>query len=238
MKEINGCDKTSISALRDFQKEIGIIFEREELLITAFTHSSYVNDNAWKSIQDYERLEFLGDAVLQITVSRFLYDKFPEIPEGELSKLRAAAVCEPSLAEIASDLNFGDLMILGKGEEKFGGRNRASILADMFEAFLGAVYLDKGIDEVNSFLEKVMFGKIKDGDFSQVIDYKTELQEFIQKDHAGILSYEITSEEGPSHNKVFVADVLLDGKVIGNGSGKSKKEAEKMAAKNAYIDLT
>lgn len=234
---MNGISKKKLEVIIEFQNKIGIQFEKPELLVTAFTHSSYVNDHPKKGLVDYERLEFLGDAVLQITISKFLYDKYPDLPEGELSKRRAMVVCEESLASISNDLHFNEVMILGRGEEKFGGRNKASILADMFEALLGAIYLEKGMDVVEDFLARFMFGKINGGDFSHVMDYKTALQEFVQKDHIGELSYEIVLEEGPSHDKDFEAHVFLDGVVIGKGFGKSKKNAQKMAAQNALEKL-
>lgn len=236
-KQLNGLSRAKLAVLHDFQNKIGINFENEELLVTAFTHSSYVNDHASQKLADYERLEFLGDAVLQIIISRHLYDKYPDMPEGELTKLRAMVVCEESLAAISNELKFSEVMILGRGEAKFGGRQKASILADMFEAVLGAIYLEKGLEVAEEFLSKVMYPKINDGDFSHVMDYKTALQEYVQKDHIGVLSYKIVFEEGPSHDKNFEAHVFLDEKVIGKGFGKSKKNAEKVAAKDALNKL-
>ena len=171
-KELNNRAKENL--FKDFQHTIGISMENEKLLKQAFTHSSYVNEHRRKPFEDNERLEFLGDAVLELTVSQFLYKKYPTMTEGELTKLRAAIVCEPSLVSFANELHFGKLVLLGKGEEMTGGRERPALLADVFEAFIGALYLDQGIETVISFLEKVVFPKINAGAFSHVMDYKSQ----------------------------------------------------------------
>ncbi|CAM3699772.1 ribonuclease III [Mesobacillus zeae] len=215
---------------REFQETIGIQFKNERLLKHAFTHSSYVNEHRRKPYEDNERLEFLGDAVLELTVSRFLFEKYPMMSEGELTKLRAAVVCEPSLVSFAHELSFGKLVLLGKGEEMTGGRTRPALLADVFEAFIGALYLDQGIETVTAFLEKVVFPKIDAGAFSHVMDFKSQLQELVQRDGAGILEYRIMEETGPAHNRVFESRVSLDGEELGTGKGRSKKEAEQHAA--------
>lgn len=215
------------------QKKINVQFNNEELLKQAFTHSSYVNEHRKKSYEDNERLEFLGDAVLELTVSRFLYTKYATMSEGELTKLRAAIVCEPSLVEFANELEFGKVVLLGKGEELTGGRERPALLADVFEAFVGALYLDQGIDEVIKFLEKVVFPKINNGVFTHVMDYKSQLQEFIQKDGTGSVEYVIVKEIGPAHNREFVSKVYMNKKELGLGIGRSKKEAEQHAAQMA-----
>ena len=158
--------------------------------------------------------------------------------EGELTKLRAAIVCEPSLVVFANELNFGDVVLLGKGEEMTGGRMRPALLADAFEAFIGALYLDQGIETVHSFLEKVVYPKVDSGAFSHVMDFKSQLQEYIQRDRVGSLEYIVVREEGPAHNRIFVSQVVLNGDVLGEGSGKSKKEAEQYAAQQALIQLT
>jgi ribonuclease-3 len=218
---------------KDFQAKIGIQFENEKLLKQAFTHSSYVNEHRRKPYEDNERLEFLGDAVLELTVSKFLYLKYPMMSEGELTKLRAAVVCEPSLVSFAHELSFGDLVLLGKGEEMTGGRARPALLADVFEAFVGALYLDKGLDTVVGFLEKVVFPKIDSGAFSHVMDFKSQLQELVQRDGAGSIEYKILQEKGPAHNREFVSTVSLNGRELGTGTGRSKKEAEQHAAQMA-----
>jgi ribonuclease-3 len=222
---------------KDFQATIGITFEDEKLLKQAFTHSSYVNEHRRKPYEDNERLEFLGDAVLELTVSQFLYKKYPMMSEGELTKLRAAIVCEPSLVTLANELSFGKLILLGKGEELTGGRERPALLADVFEAFIGALYLDKGIEVVIDLLEKVVFPKINAGAFSHVMDYKSQLQELIQRDATGMIEYRVLQEKGPAHSKEFVSKVSLNGEELGIGTGKSKKEAEQHAAQMALAVL-
>lgn len=221
----------------NFQKKIDITFQNERLLIQAFTHSSYVNEHRRKPYEDNERLEFLGDAVLELTISQFLYRKYPEVAEGELTKLRAAIVCEASLVEFANDLQFGEVVLLGKGEEMTGGRERPALLADVFEAFIGALYLDQGLDVVIKFLQAYVYPKIETGAFSHVMDYKSQLQEVIQHEGYGQISYDIVEENGPAHNREFLSAVRLNGDIIGQGSGRSKKEAEQEAAKKALDGL-
>jgi ribonuclease-3 len=222
---------------KDLQQKIGIFFTNEKLLIQAFTHSSYVNEHRRRPQEDNERLEFLGDAVLELTVSQYLFKKFPHMSEGELTKLRAAIVCEPSLVKFANALSFGDLVLLGKGEELTGGRTRPALLADVFEAFIGALYLDQGMDAVVQFLGQTIFPKIDEGAFSHVMDFKSQLQELVQRDGIGVLEYTILEEKGPAHNKEFVSRVSLNGKELGIGVGKSKKEAEQHAAQMALGTL-
>lgn len=222
---------------KNFQDKIGIIFNDEKLLKQAFTHSSYVNEHRRKPYEDNERLEFLGDAVLELTVSKFLYNKYPLMSEGELTKLRAAIVCEPSLVSFALDLSFGELILLGKGEEMTGGRSRPALLADVFEAFIGALYLDKGIETVTEFLEKIVFPKINAGAFSHVMDYKSQLQELVQRDGVGAIEYKVIQEKGPAHNREFLSRVSLNNEVLGTGTGRSKKEAEQHAAQMALEKL-
>jgi len=222
---------------KKFQVNIGHVFANEKLLYQAFTHSSYVNEHRKKPYEDNERLEFLGDAVLELTISQYLYKKYPMMSEGELTKLRAAIVCEPSLVGFADSLSFGSLVLLGKGEEMTGGRSRPALLADVFEAFIGALYLDQGLEAVVQFLDKFVIPKVDEGAFSHVMDFKSQLQEFVQRDTKGILEYKILQEKGPAHNREFVSTVSLDGKVYGTGSGKSKKEAEQHAAQEALSKL-
>ncbi|MGG1661465.1 ribonuclease III [Brevibacillus sp. NRS-1366] len=219
------------------QEKIGVRFHDESVLRQAFTHSSYVNEQRGKRISDNERLEFLGDAVLELTVSQFLYKTFPKMSEGEMTKLRAAIVCEPSLVKFAELLNFGDLVLLGKGEELTGGRQRPALLADVFEAFVGALYLDQGVDAVFSFMEKYVYPRVDKGEFAQVTDFKSQLQEFVQQDNLGDIQYRIVEEKGPAHNREFVSEVLLNNRSLGIGSGRSKKEAEQQAAARALVIL-
>lgn len=220
-----------------FQEDIGIQFHDVQLLTTAFTHSSYVNEHRKKPSEDNERLEYLGDAVLELTVSQFLFQKYPTMSEGELTKLRAAVVCEPSLFSFAEELLFGELVLLGKGEELTGGRTRPALLADAFEAFIGALYLDQGLEVVFSFLDQFVFPKIDAGAFSHVMDYKSQLQEFVQKDGIGTIVYEVLQEKGPAHDREFQCKVALNDVELGIGEGRSKKEAEQHAAHMALQNL-
>lgn len=222
---------------RVFQRSLGTSFKNESIMVQAFTHSSYVNEHRKNPYSDNERLEFLGDAVLELAVSQFLYRHYPKMSEGELTKLRAAIVCEPSLFQFAKELAFHEVILLGKGEELTGGRERPSLLADVFEAFIGALYLDQGFDEVVRFLQKHIFPKIDKGAFSHTMDFKSQLQENVQSKDLGSLDYEIISEKGPAHNRKFISAVFLDGAKIGQGVGKSKKEAEQEAAQKALLNL-
>ncbi|HZG61123.1 MAG TPA: ribonuclease III [Anoxybacillus sp.] len=222
---------------KQLQEKIDIFFKNEKLLIQAFTHSSYVNEHRKRPHEDNERLEFLGDAVLELTISQYLFKKFPNMSEGELTKLRASIVCEPSLVKFANSLSFGELVLLGRGEELTGGRERPALLADVFEAFIGALYLDQGMEAVVQFLGKTIFPKINEGAFSHVMDYKSQLQELVQRDGIGVIEYTILQEKGPAHNKEFVSRVSLNGEELGIGVGRSKKEAEQQAAQMALEKL-
>lgn len=222
----------------DLQRELSITFNNHSLMYNAFTHSSYVNEHRRKNFTDNERLEFLGDAVLELSVSQFLYATEPGMTEGELTKLRAAIVCEPALVKFAHELGFGEYVLLGKGEEQTGGRMRPALLADVFEAFIGALYIDQGLGAVTSFLEKVVFPQVTAGAFSHVMDYKSRLQEIVQQMTNGTLEYDIIEEKGPAHSKIFVTVVKLDNENLGTGKGRSKKEAEQEAARYAITQLT
>ncbi|WP_416826876.1 ribonuclease III [Ectobacillus polymachus] len=224
-------------AFKKFQSQIGIEFTNEKLLIQAFTHSSYVNEHRKKPHEDNERLEFLGDAVLELTVSQYLFQKYPTMSEGELTKLRASIVCEPSLVQFANELSFGEFVLLGKGEEMTGGRERPALLADVFEAFIGALYLDQGLAVVWNFLTEIVYPKINEGAFSHVMDFKSQLQELIQREGNGSIEYEILHEKGPAHSREFVSHVTLNGEILGMGTGRSKKEAEQHAASEALKKL-
>ena len=211
-----------------------MVFADETLLETAFTHTSYANEHRLLKISHNERLEFLGDAVLQLIISEYLYTKYPKRPEGDLSKLRSMIVREESLAGFARDCQFDQFIKLGRGEEKSGGRNRDTILGDLFEAFLGALLLDKGVEAVKSFLYQVMIPKVEAGDFERVTDYKTKLQELLQINGDVEITYQVISETGPAHAKNFEVAVLINGRKSGQGQGRSKKLAEQEAAKNAF----
>ena len=210
-----------------------IEFADQDLLETAFTHTSYANEHRLLKISHNERLEFLGDAVLQLLISEYLYKKYPKKPEGDLSKLRAMIVREESLAGFARDCQIDEFIKLGKGEEKSGGRHRDTILGDAFEAFLGALLLDKDVATVKNFIYTVMIPKVETGDFEMITDYKTHLQELLQVNGDVDICYQVTSETGPAHDKIFEVEVLVEGTSIGKGQGRSKKLAEQEAAKNA-----
>lgn len=223
--------------VNELEEHLDIRFHDKDLLIQAFTHSSYANEYRHDDFRDNERLEFLGDAVLELAVSEYLFSTYKDVPEGHLTKLRAQIVCEPSLYHFAKKMNFGDFLRLGKGEEQSGGRERPAILADCFEAFLGALYIDKGLEDVNKFLETYVFPHIQVGAFSHGMDYKSKLQELVQKKKNHQITYEVIGEFGPSHHKEFHVQVTVNGKALGQGIGHSKKEAEQHAAKIALDQL-
>lgn len=218
------------------EERLDVKFNDQQLLMQAFTHSSYVNEQRGLR-QDNERLEFLGDAVLELTVSRFLFETYPERSEGELTKLRAAIVCEPSLVQFAETYAFSEFILLGKGEEMTGGRKRPALLADVFESFVGALYLDSGIEKVERFLAEAVFPKVLTGAFEEQTDYKSQLQEHVQRDGLGPVVYTIIEERGPAHNREFVAHAQVSATIVGEGVGRSKKEAEQIAAKHALQQL-
>ncbi len=228
-----------LKSLEPFEKSLGIRFRDQNLLRQAFTHSSYVNEmrSRGMEIPDNERLEFLGDAVLELSVSEFLYRNFAQMSEGEMTKLRAAIVCEPTLVSLAEALHFGDYIRLGKGEEMTGGRARPSVLADAFEAFIGALYLDQGYEAVVAVLERLIFPRVLNGEFFQLNDFKSRLQEEIQRRNLGVLRYTIVEERGPAHHREFVSEVFLGRRLMGVGQGRSKKEAEQHAAAQALKKL-
>ena len=216
------------------ETRLGYSFHSPALLENALYHSSYANEHRGAGIGSNERLEFLGDAVLDMVVSEYMYRHFPKMPEGELTKLRAAVVCEGSLAELSRKLGVGRCLLLGKGEESTGGRSRDSILADAFEAIIGAICMEGGMEAVTKYIMGFMEERIESTKSNfRNLDCKTHLQEVIQKTSKVPLKYAIVDEHGPDHNKVFVAEVTHDGAVLGKGSGKSKKEAEQNAANDA-----
>ena len=220
--------------LNELESKIGYRFRKRSNLMLALTHSSYANEKRSEKLQSNERLEFLGDAVLNIVISEAIYTEYTALTEGEMTKTRANIVCEASLAECAVDIGLGKYLVLGRGEDLTGGRARASILSDAFEALIGAVYIDGGFEDARRFvkekLEKIMEGSINGSIF---MDYKTQLQEIIQKGGEQKISYETVDEKGPDHSKLFCVEVRVSGETIGAGQGKSKKEAEQNAAQSA-----
>ncbi|MCI1857677.1 MAG: ribonuclease III [Sporolactobacillus sp.] len=232
-KKPDNDEKKTEERIRQFTRGYSFQFNDESLLFQAFTHSSYVNEHRRGSQQDYERLEFLGDAVLELMISQYLFKHFPHMSEGDMTKLRAAIVCESGWVLFAKSLSLEDKIFLGRGEEATGGRKRPGLLADVFEAFVGALYLDQGLCEVNQFLEKVVYPKINDGTFSHVVDFKSQLQETVQRENLGDLDYDVVMEKGPAHQHRFISKVLLNGKIVGTGSGTSKKDSEQSAARAA-----
>lgn len=221
------------------EEKLGYKFKNTKLLENALTHSSYSNENKTYKRINNERLEFLGDSVLSIVVSRHIYKEFPNYPEGDLSKLRAQVVCEDMLNEIAIDLGIGNFLVLGKGEEATGGRTRKSILADAMEAIIAAIYLDGNLEDASEFILSNLADNIDSLVKRKIVsDYKSYLQEYFQGKNSNYkIKYIVTNEEGPDHDKIFYVDVLINKKVHGSGYGKSKKIAEQNAAKNALMKL-
>lgn len=207
------------------------------LLDQALIHPSYLYEGGADQKEHNQRLEFLGDAVVGLVVARYLFLKYKRKPEGELTKIRADVVCEASLAEAARNIQLGEYMLLGKGEEQMGGRNRSSNLADCFEALIGALYLTVGLGKTRGVVLRALQNKIKDSVAGQRSDFKSQLQEYIQKEPANRLVYKIIREEGPQHEKTFYAAVFLNEEKIAEGSGHTKKEAEQQAARAALLKL-
>ena len=218
----------------EFQKIIGYRFQNTKLLQQALTHSSYANEKHMKHA-DNERLEFLGDAVLELVSSEFLFSNYPEMSEGDLTKLRASLVCEPTLAGCTASIQLGGFIRLGKGEDQTGGRERKSILSDALEALIGAIYLDGGFTSAKEFVLKYI---LTDIEHKQLFyDSKTILQEYVQGNYKETLNYRLTEESGPDHNKNFAVEARIGEKVIGRGSGRTKKAAEQEAAYQALLVL-
>lgn len=224
-----------MASIKDLQNKIGYSFKNEQELIHALTHSSYANEHHLKNHADYERLEFLGDAVLEMISSEFLYEKYPDKPEGELTKLRASLVCEPALAAAAESIELGEQVILGRGEEQTGGRKRKSVLSDAFEAVIGAIYLDGGFASAKEFIHKFVLSDIDNKRF--FYDSKTILQEYVQGNTNEKHSYRLISEEGPDHNKHFEVAVFIGDREMGQGGGSTKKAAEQAAAYSCLMKL-
>lgn len=217
--------------LSSLENKIEYVFKNDDVLVQALTHSSYANEHRLGAAFN-ERLEFLGDAVLSVISAEFLFRKFPDMPEGDLSKLRSSLVCTASLSDYAGKISLGDYLYLGKGEENSGGRERPSNLENAFEALTAAIYLDGGLEEARKFVLRFLSVSISTHHIN-FKDYKTMLQEVVQQNHEETLNYVITGESGPDHDKRFEAEVHLNSNVIGKGVGKSKKQAEQEAAKEA-----
>ena len=222
--------------MKTLEEKLGYSFQDPALLEHALTHSSRANESRGK-LQSNERLEFLGDSILGMVVADHLYRSHPDLPEGDLTRTRAALVCEDSLAEVARELGLGEYLRLGKGETSSGGRELPSIQADAVEAVLAAIYLDGGIGSARKFIQKFILPRETAG-LARPLDHKTALQELVQRESGQVLQYRLTGEEGPDHNKRFFVSVDLNGSPIGSGSGRSKKEAEQMAAAAAIETLS
>ena len=218
--------------MKEFQKIINYTFKNEKLLYEALSHSSFANENK-KQRKSNERLEFLGDSVLSIVVSEYLFENYSDLPEGELTKIRASLVCEKSLHTFAQEIELGRYIMLGKGEEHTGGRKRPSILADAFEAVIAAIFLDGGFESAKKHILRFVPDNMSTNGSVGFNDYKTILQEIVQKNPEEKVDYYLTDESGPDHDKAFTVQVKLNTNVIGKGIGKSKKQAEQMAAKEA-----
>lgn len=221
--------------LKELEQKIGYTFRDFSLLEQAMMHSSYTNEKHLPKNRCNERLEFLGDAVLELVSSEFLFKGSPKMPEGELTKTRASMVCEPSLALCARDIGLGGYLLLGKGEEATGGRLRDSVTSDAMEALIGAVYLDGGFTSAKEFIHKFVLTDLEDKKL--FYDSKTILQEMVQAKKAGIITYRLVKEEGPDHNKSFYVEVLIGDRVSGKGVGRTKKAAEQQAAYEAILSL-
>ena len=218
--------------LKELEKKIGYEFSEKRLLGQAVTHSSFSNEQKINKYKNYERLEFLGDAVLELLSSRFFFETYPDMSEGEMTRLRSSMVCEPALAFCARDLDLGKYILLGKGEEATGGRKRDSIISDVMEAVIGAIYLDGGLLEADKFVRKFILSDLENKQL--FYDSKTLLQEQVQKE-GRTLTYELVSESGPDHEKVFVVEAVIDGKTVGRGQGRNKKTAQQQAAYQVLI---
>ena len=222
--------------MKTLEEKIGYTFRDRGLLENALTHSSYANEHRPSKVPSNERLEFLGDSILGLVVADHLYRTRPDLPEGDLTRMRAALVCEGSLVEVARSLDLGSYLKLGKGEDHGGGRARPSIQADAVEAMLAAVYLDGGIGQARKLIHRLVLNREEERTAAGR-DYKTALQELVQRESGQSLSYRLIGEKGPDHDKVFAMEVLLNGQPLGTGQGRSKKEAEQAAAKAAVGKL-
>ena len=222
--------------IKDLETAIGYRFRDIQLLQNALTHSSYANERWHNSLLSNERLEFLGDSVLGMLVAEYLFRNFPDRPEGELTRMRADMVCEQTLAAVATRIGLGEHLLLGHGEERLGGRSRNSILADAVESVIAACFLDGGLDAALRFVKQFILVEVPITKMHNA-DYKTQLQELVQQKKNQVLSYALVGESGPDHDKRFQVEVSLNGQVIGDGEGSSKKRAEQMAACEAIKKL-
>ncbi len=218
--------------IKELEEKIGYEFKKKELIWQALTHSSFSNEQKINKYKNYERLEFLGDAVLELLSSQFFFETYPDMPEGEMTKLRSSMVCELALAYCARDISLGDYLLLGKGEEITGGRTRDSIISDVMEAVIGALYLDGGLSEADAFVKKYILSDLESKQL--FYDSKTILQEEVQRDGQS-LTYELVSETGPDHDKVFMVKARIDGQTVGKGQGRNKKSAQQQAAYQALL---
>ena len=228
-------DYTKGYSMEVLEERIGYRFRDRALLKQAMTHSSFTNEQKIRRAQNYERLEFLGDAVLELVSSEFLFREHSQMSEGELTKKRASMVCEPSLAFCARDLELGRFMLLGKGEENTGGRGRDSIVSDAMEAVIGAIYLDGGMEQAKAFINRFVLSDLEDKQL--FYDSKSTLQEMIQGKLKKEFRYELLEESGPEHDKLFRVSVNMDAEILGIGEGKTKKAAEQQAANKALLLL-
>ena len=222
--------------IKDLEAAIGYKFRNITLLQNALTHSSYANERWHDSLMSNERLEFLGDSVLGMVVANHLFRNFPDRPEGELTRMRADMVCEKTLANVANQIGLGSHLLLGHGEERFGGRSRASILADAVESVIAASYLDGGLEAAKGIIDRFILCDVPVQKLHNA-DYKTTFQELVQQKKNQVISYALVGESGPDHDKQFLVEVSLNGRVVGKGSGSSKKRAEQDAARAAMEEL-
>ncbi len=225
----------SVYPIEKLEEKIGYTYQNKELLLQALTHSSFSNEQKINKSKDYERLEFLGDAVLELVSSDFLFHSNPDMPEGKLTRMRASMVCEPALAFCARDLQLHEYIRLGKGEEMTGGRHRDSIISDVMEAVIGSLYLDGGFQVAHDFIHRFILSDLEDKIL--FYDAKTVLQEMIQEDPQGTLQYRLVKEEGPDHDKSFMVEACINGKPVSQGVGRTKKAAEQQAAYEAILQL-
>ena len=217
----------------EFEERIGYQFDNPDLLATALTHSSYSNEKKLKKYDCNERLEFLGDAVLELTTSDFLFRRFPDVREGELTKRRASIVCGSSLAQCAENISLGEYILMGRGEESTGGRHKENMISDVMEAVIGAIYLDGGFEKAVAFIQRFVLSDFEEKRL--FYDSKTLLQEYVQKEKGAVLDYVLVNEYGPDHSREFVVEARVNGNTVGKGIGKTKKGAEQQAAYEALL---
>ncbi len=220
-------------SINELEKKIEYCFREKALLKQALTHSSFVNEQRIKKLPDYERLEFLGDAVLELTTSDFLFRRFPDVREGELTKRRASIVCGSSLAQCAENISLGEYILMGRGEESTGGRHKENMISDVMEAVIGAIYLDGGFEKAVAFIQRFVLSDFEEKRL--FYDSKTLLQEYVQKEKGVVLDYVLVNEYGPDHSREFVVEARVNGNTVGKGIGKTKKGAEQQAAYEALL---